>query len=202
MLLTNKSILKINEAYLGMLSRSNDSGIFPLFGFAVIDWIAKLENVDAADEYPIKDSSLASFDFDLRYHSDLEIFGMIRSVRPSIIVANVIDVYFSQREECRKMIADAIKKYIRHTDTPMIAIFSHETYEDRLAFFIYDLSKLSEEHQVALVDGFVERFRDDFIIKNFDYDEEEKKINFVKPGDVTNDDTSAWVDVDDDNDWR
>ena len=81
-------------------------------------------------------------------------------------------------------------------DKPYIALYSRFTYEDRLAFFIYDLTKFNDEDKIRLIQSIDNDVPEEFYVTNFDYNPDDNSIT-LKDAEEESDDTSAWVDVDD-----
>jgi hypothetical protein len=170
------NITKINKTYLAYLNIGRSTGAFPLFAFAVMDYKQTFDWADIPFTYDqLINRKIFTYD-----ESDIDIFHISpRGIRQSdIIIINVNDIPVPNRENIRNLILEKISDVISISKTFKIAFYSCLTYEDRLAFFIYDLSNFNEEDQIKFIESIRNNVSDEFIVKNFNYNPDTKTIKF------------------------
>lgn len=170
------NITKINKTYLAHLDVGRSSGAFPLFAFAVMDYKRTFDWANIPFTYDqLNNHKIFTYD-----ESDIDIFHISpRGIRLSdIVIINVNGIPVPNRENIRNLILEKISDVISISKTLKIAFYSCFTYEDRLAFFIYDLSEFNEEDQIKLIESINDDVPNEFIVKNFNYNPDTNTIKF------------------------
>ena len=191
----------INRTLIDHIKIGRSTGAFPLFSFAISDYLSlcqfagiELKYEDLIGTSVIACDTITEIDKWTTYRQ------LRRSKKPlGIFIVNVADQRIEVREDIIKNIIGSLREFLCDMifkDKPYIALYSRFTYEDRLAFFIYDLTKFNDEDKIRLIQSIDNDVPEEFYVTNFDYNPDDNSIT-LKDAEEESDDTSAWVDVDD-----
>lgn len=173
----------INNTYIGHIKIGRATGAYPLFSFAVSDYKSLCNTYAVSITFEDMIGTRVVGCDDVTELDKWNVYRLLKNQNPGIFIVNVADQDIHVREDLIGEFLESIENYIigeGYKDEPYIAMFSRCTYEDRLTFFIFKLSKFNEDDRTKLICGIMDENPDEFYVTNFNWDFETHSITSMK----------------------